>query len=54
MNRKAEIVGTQKTVGENAIVEQGNGARAAYTRPTLERLGEWRALTLQMSIPIFP
>jgi len=29
-------------------------SRAAYTPPVLERLGAWRALTLQQSVPIFP
>ena len=29
-------------------------ARAPYTSPRLERLGSWRALTLQQSVPIFP
>jgi hypothetical protein len=29
-------------------------ARAPYTPPRLERLGEWSALTLQQSIPIGP
>ncbi len=28
--------------------------RAPYTPPRLERLGEWSALTLQQSIPVFP
>jgi hypothetical protein len=28
--------------------------RLPYTPPTLERLGEWSALTLQQSIPIGP
>lgn len=28
--------------------------RAAYSPPVLERLGAWRALTLQQSVPIFP
>jgi len=27
---------------------------APYTPPVLERLGSWRALTLQQSVPIFP
>jgi hypothetical protein len=29
-------------------------ARAPYTSPVLERLGNWSALTLQQSVPIFP
>lgn len=29
-------------------------ARAPYAPPALERLGEWTALTLQQSVPIFP
>jgi hypothetical protein len=28
--------------------------RAPYTRPVLEHLGSWTALTLQQSVPIFP
>lgn len=30
------------------------GARAAYVAPRLERLGAWKALTLQQSVPIGP
>lgn len=29
-------------------------SREPYVPPVLERLGEWSALTLQQSIPIFP
>lgn len=28
--------------------------REPYAPPVLERLGEWNALTLQQSVPIFP
>jgi len=28
--------------------------RLPYASPRLERLGAWRALTLQQSVPIFP
>ena len=28
--------------------------RAPYVPPMLERLGSWEAVTLQMSVPIFP
>lgn len=28
--------------------------RRPYEPPSLERLGEWTALTLQQSVPIFP
>lgn len=52
-NRSAESMAAQR---ENVIVEQEPGfasARAPYTRPTLERLGHWRAFTLQQSVPVF-
>lgn len=29
-------------------------SREPYVPPVLERLGDWSALTLQQSIPIFP
>ena len=31
-----------------------NVARAPYTAPSLEALGDWSALTLQQTIPISP
>lgn len=36
------------------IVAHPRSGRAPYAPPALERLGEWSALTLQQSIPIFP
>ncbi|HEX6939586.1 MAG TPA: hypothetical protein VF158_09245 [Longimicrobiales bacterium] len=39
--------------GARAAPAPGAGGMA-YEPPRLERLGAWRALTLQQSVPIFP
>lgn len=51
---RAEPTGAGSGIAYDSGSEARPGARAPYTRPALEPLGSWRALTLQQSVPIFP
>ena len=42
------------TPAEAAPRAREEANRRPYAPPRLERLGEWSALTLQQSVPIFP
>ena len=48
--KKTEAIAGQKDQESSARAP----VRAPYVPPRLDHLGEWSALTLQQSIPIFP
>jgi hypothetical protein len=50
----AETEKNDRVVAEAGQQNRAGKARAPYVPPQLERLGKWRALTLQQSVPVAP